>query len=82
MAPAQIKKTPVHKIPREGASASPWIGRGRLEGFRIRIYRMKRSEDLYPAVFRSSWSWFSLLYIVFKLIPNSAAAAGLLPACL
>jgi hypothetical protein len=36
----------------------------------------------HPAVLRFSCNWLSLLYSVLRLIPNSAAAAGLLLLCL
>src|SRR4051794_6230070 len=36
----------------------------------------------YPAALRCSSSLASLLYSVLRLIPSSAAAAGLLPLCL
>ena len=41
-----------------------------------------RQSTSHPAALRSSSSFVSLLYIVLRLIPSSAAAAGLLPPCL
>src|SRR5262245_39070549 len=44
-------------------------------------HALNKTRGPHPAFLRSSWSWFSLLYSVFRLIPSSAAAAGLLPWC-